>query len=465
MKLLSYKAGILYSTAGSFLSRFLAVISGVILAKSLSPDLLGKFFSDQALVLLGLGFINLGVGQAYRQIVSRNPELRDTFLPPVILIRFSAMLLYFGVLAVYLYSNGRWSTATVLVVLGTLLLNFVELLQIDLQIFRQYLKATVLISLKGTVLFIPAVICYIAVNKYDWLVFSYLITTIAALAIGWLLVKPVYSSLLNFNYWNLLKISVPFCASLFAFSFTNYWAITYIREVLGEYQAGLYSVPLKVYQITMILGTSVTGVTLPLYHKLAYSQDFDTFKKVHGRLIKGLFFLGGLIVGICFFCSEPLVKILATKEYLNAAALFPWIGFGVMFHLLAIPIGNILESVNRQWWRVVIQSIAAVVCVLLVVLVVPEYGINGAAWTLFIVDSFLLLGYCIIAKYFAPQALSLTLLLLSCFLLAIAVFIISKLSISIWWQFILFCLVWELYVIYGLKFKTEFVDLLKSFKR
>jgi len=461
---LSYRSGVLVSTGFALLSRTLTIISGIILAKVFEPEVFGRFFSDQALVLIGGGLINLGVGQGYRLLVSREPELRISHLLPTIAVRFFATLLYFVGLTVFLNYTGLWRVQTVVVVVGTLLLSFLELFQIDLQITRSFLGAAILELGKGLVVFLAVVICYLAGNnKYDIFVISYLIFSFLLIAFGWATIRPAISSLLRFNYIRLLKISIPFAAALFAYAFTSFWGLIYIREVLGEEQAGFYAVPLKVYQISLVVGMSVTAVTLPLYHKLAASGQFKLYAEVFGRLIRGLWFISGIIVAVCCFIPEFLIRVFANEQYLPAASIFPWVGFGIMFRLLAIPAGNILESVDKQWYRVAIQAIGAIICVSGVSFIVPHWGIIGAAWTLFAVDLWILAAYWFTSKHFAPTVVSLRKLFLPAGVLLSGFAILSTfLDISGWLKLMILCLLWAGYVTLYLNFKEELRNLSKT---
>ena len=463
----SYRLGIVINTASAFLGRGFAIVSGIVLAKTLAPDLLGRFFADQALILLGGGIINLGVGQGYRQIVSRNPDLRGSYLLPTILLRIAATGLYFTALTIYLNYAGRWDLQTVLVVLATLLFSLLELFQIDLQIVRNYTKVAILILAKGLVLFLAAIVCWQANGKYDSLVISYFVFALIVIVLAWFIVRPTRCSILRFNYWKLIKTSIPFASALFAYALTTFWGITYIRVVLGEEQAGYYSVPLKVYQIALVVGMSITGVTLPLYHRLAATGDFGTFAKVFQRLIRGMWFISGPIVGLCCFAPEFLIRTFAQEQYIEAAPVFPWIGFGIMFRLLAIPAGNILESVNKQWYRVGIQVVGAVICVLGVSFAVPRWGIIGAAWTLFAVDLWVLLAYWLASKHFVPAVVSTRTLLLPGLVLSSGFLIISGLpGLSNWIRLTILCSLWAGYVAILLNFKEDLFRLLTvSLKR
>lgn len=460
----SYRHGLVVNTLAAFTGRGLAIVGGIILAKTMSPDLMGKFFADQALVLLGGGLINLGIGQGYRQIVSRNPALRTSYLLPTISLRVVMVLLYFAGLAAYLNYTGRISIQTLLVVAGTLLWSLLELLEIDLQILRNYIVVSVLIVSEGFVVFLSAVVCRQAGGAYNPLVVSYFVCVLLVVIIGWLMVRPPITSMLWPNYSRLIKTSIPFSAALIAYAFTSFWGLTYIRGVLGEQQAGYYCVPLKVYQLTLVLGMSVSGVTLPLYHQLAALKHFGTYSKIFSRLVRGMWFISGPIVAVCFFIPEFIIRVFASEKYMPAAAIFPWIGFAVVFRLLAIPAGNVFESVGRQWYRVAAQSIGAVICGLLVVLIVPKYGITGAAWTLFATDLWVMAAYWLIGSRIAPKVIALSELVVpGIVLLAMLLLCACPLNISMWLKLLVFVGLWTTYVMFFLDFKTEIFSLSKVF--
>ncbi len=452
----SYRLGILISTGSAFLGRGLALVAGIILFKILVPESLGRFTSDQALVFIGAGLINLGIGQGYRQIVSRNPELRNSYLLPTIVIRLCGMLVYFAGLVVYLNYVRRWDMQTILVVLGTLVFSLMELFEIDLQIARSYAKVAILTLGRSLVIFLAAIICWQANAKYSYLAVSYFALALLVIVVGWLIVRPAGSSILRFEYRKLIKTSIPFSAALFAYGLTTFWGLTYIREILGDEQAGYYSVPLKVYQIALIVGMSITAVTIPLYHKLAISKDFGTYAEVFGRLIRGMWFICGPIVGVCYFIPEFIIRVLAREQYLVAAPIFPWIGFGIMLRLLTIPASNILESVDKQWYRVAIHVIGATICMLGVSFVVPRWGIVGAAWTLFGVDLWLMLAHWFASHRFAPKVVSYQKLFVPCLLLVAVMLLISRcLGVSAWVKLLVFCGLWIVYVTICLGFKKE----------
>lgn len=459
----SYRLGILMSTGSAFLGRGLTLATGIILAKTLLPETLGKFIGDQSLVFIGVGLINLGIGHGYRQIASRNPKLRDSYLLPTIFVRLVAMLVYLGGVTVYLSFIGCLNMQPLTVACAALVFQLVELFQIDLQIVRSYSKVVVLNISSASVLFLAALLCWRTDANYNILIYSYLFLTLLLVVLSWLLVKPKCTTILTFDYRTLFRISIPFSAGILVYWFMSFWGLAYIREALGNEQAGYYSVPLKVHQIALVVGMSVAAVTLPLYHKLAVRKQFEMYAKVFSRLIRGTWFLAGPIVAVCYFIPEFIIRILATERYMAAAPIFPWIGFGIMFRLLAIPAGNILESVDKQWYRVAIQAIGAIICTLAVIFVVPRWGIIGAAWTLFAMDLWLMLGYWFVSHHFAPKVVALTKVFIPCSVLVVTLLLIFYcLDVSVWLKLLVFCGVWVGYVLMVLNFKEELGSIWKS---
>ncbi|HEX40838.1 MAG TPA: lipopolysaccharide biosynthesis protein [Phycisphaerales bacterium] len=463
---LSYLHGVLTGTTSAMVSRGLAIASGIILAKTLAPDALGNFFSDQALVLAGGGLVNLGIGQGYRQLVSRQPQLRQSHLLPTIAIRTLATFLYFCGLSVYLVCTGLWKAHTVVVVCGTLMLSLLELVQIDLQITRRFLHVAVLDLSRGFVVFLAAVLCRLGgEHKYEILVGSYLFLSLVLATMGGMMVRPALVTLRRFNYLRLLKTSIPFAVAIFVYSFTSYWALIYVRQVLGEEQAGYYAVPLKVYQIALVVCMSVSGVAIPLYHKLAASGQFEVYATVFARLVRGLWLSGGLIFALCLCVPGFLIRTLAEERYMAAEAVFPLVGLGVLFRFLAIPAGNILESVDRQWFRVGLQSFGAVICLAGVSLIVPRYGIVGAGWTLVAVDLWVLLSYWLVSLRVAPQVVRLHRLFAPAGVLVamVAVLWFSNILLS-WVGLLLLSAAWASYVTFALGFRHEIVKMAGSLR-
>jgi hypothetical protein len=100
-----------------------------------------------------------------------------------------------------------------------------------------------------------------------------------------------------------------------------------------------------------------------------------------------------------------------------------------------------------------------------VVLIVPKWGIIGAAWTLFGVDLWILLAYWFVSGRLIPSVVSLRKLVIPGFLLCGVFGLCYFAGFSAWLKVLLFCFVWTGYVMIGLNFKEEVGNVLKVMLR
>jgi O-antigen/teichoic acid export membrane protein len=86
-----------------------------------------------------------------------------------------------------------------------------------------------------------------------------------------------------------------------------------------------------------------------------------------------------LVGGLCAV-APAVVRLFTTDEFQGAAVVIPWIALGVMFQGLYL-IGSIgLVITKRTKLYPIATGIAAVVSVLANLILIPRYGILGAAW-------------------------------------------------------------------------------------
>jgi len=368
------------------------MLGGIILAKIFAPELYGRFFSDQATVLVGAGVYNLGLVQGYRQIVSRELSLRSSYLGITLYARAGSLIIYGLALLAFLTISDRLSMPTVMITAGTLALSLVELSQVELLIFKKYKSAVILALGKGTVVLLPALICWRTLGAYSTFAYSYVTIVFFLVTVGILIAKPPRPSFTISRIRKLALASAPFIASIAAFAFTNSWGLYSIRSELGAMQAGIFVVPWKVYQVTMVVGMSVSAVSLPLFHKLSFDNNKIIQRDVLSRLVRGNLAFAGCVAGLCVFIPATIVKIVATAEYLPSLALFPILAISFVMRLMSIPAENFLESLGKQKERIFVLIVGAILMFAGTKLLLPRWGICGVAYTMLAVDTWILIG-------------------------------------------------------------------------
>ena len=144
-------------------------------------------------------------------------------------------------------------------------------------------------------------------------------------------------------------------------------------EEIGAYTLG--------YQLGMglsLLTHSFNKAWVPNYYRLADVPD-DEARQVIGKACAGwVLLVGGGCLTICFL-SEPLVYLLASEGYVRAIRVLPLICVSYYFHgLYMMYVNPVLEEYKTGTMLRVTLTVAGV-NIVANILLVPEYGIFGAA--------------------------------------------------------------------------------------
>ena len=403
MRLKSVRFGIASNTASMVVGRVLTVLAGIILAKALGRESFGQYYSDQAMILVGAGFYNLGLGEGYRQLLAREPSRKGELLGPALAMRVIAISLYGAAVIAMRGGTSALGVDTMLVVLATLLLSVTEIVSMDLMVSRSYIQASILSVAKGGIVLGAAIAGWLAGGSFRVFVTSYALATAVLTVWSIAAVYPKEIRVRISGCLAVLKASYPYILSIAAFAFTSNWSVNAIRSAYDNAEAGTYLVPWKVYQLVLLVGMSASAVSLPLFHRLDHLQDKVTLRSVLKRIAYGFLFIAGLVMGVCVLLPETIIRVMATDEFRGGVVLLPVLGASASLRLLAIPAENILESLGRQRYRIASLATGAVLCFFLVMVFVPRYGLLGGALSVLAVDFWLLVSLWGMGWWLAPE--------------------------------------------------------------
>ena len=147
---------------------------------------------------------------------------------------------------------------------------------------------------------------------------------------------------------------------------------------LGD--AGIYSAAYQVGMAMFLVITSVNQAFMPwLFEQLA---DTASTRK---KLIVGgtyLYFVGLLaLAGIGYFVAPPFIGFYLGDEFQRAGELLPWLVLAFAFHGMFITQGNYLYFSKRTGFLSVATAAAALTNLGLNFVLIPKFGIFGAAWS------------------------------------------------------------------------------------
>lgn len=158
--------------------------------------------------------------------------------------------------------------------------------------------------------------------------------------------------------------------------------ILIIGYFLSQTDVGFYSIAIALGMIINLVPAAIQRITYPATSELLSKQNP---KQLHIMLDKSMKYTTLLLVpmslGIAFF-SEPIVKILFGSKYLPSLLPLNILLIGrTIKGSINTPIGAIFTSVGRPDISLFFDTFGSVSSILLMVLLIPFFGISGAAFS------------------------------------------------------------------------------------
>lgn len=158
--------------------------------------------------------------------------------------------------------------------------------------------------------------------------------------------------------------------------------MTILGLVKGDYQVGLYSASVKIYNLINTMVASIAWVVMP---QLSTGFEKEDYKEINRLLKYSMNFI--VVLGIPAVCgieiiAPYLIYVIAGEAYvgaslslriLGAALIFSFIG-GWMGNMTMLPAGK--ESICLRS-----SIVSALVNIVLNLIMIPKWGLNAAAFT------------------------------------------------------------------------------------
>lgn len=182
---------------------------------------------------------------------------------------------------------------------------------------------------------------------------------------------------------------------------------TMIGYYLDDYNVGIYSVAVKIYTIIKNIMISVLVVLVPRMSILSNSDDNEfrlMFSKSFNTLIT---ILMPAVIGL-FAVSEEIILLIGGTEYSDGSTSLRLLSIALLFSLLAYTYTQcVLIPQKREKLIMIATIVSAITNIVLNLLLIPMWGINGAAFTT-VVAEFIVFLFSVIAgrKYTSRMTFS-----------------------------------------------------------
>ena len=236
-----------------------------------------------------------------------------------------------------------------------------------------------------TVVSVLIIYCFIQDDEvpiYAYLVSLLLVSFLAFLSFRYNLNKKSYgkesAEMQILKYSQILKISIPL---MFAQSVQFIMAWTdklMLGSMTTTVDVGVYHTAFKLSMFAAVALMSVNSIASPKFAEMFAKKDFLGLKKVVHQSTKMIFWSSFPLV-IVFFMFPDFLLGLFGEEFKVGVTAFIFLSCGRLISSFSGSVGNILQMTGNQNIYAIILLIGAILNVVLNLILIPLYGINGAA--------------------------------------------------------------------------------------
>ncbi len=368
-----------------FASKIIQFVIFAFLARSLGKGSFGIFSFGLAFGLLAATIADFGLSNLLVRDVSRSRKGASRYLSNALLVKIFlalvAVLLSYALLSLMGYQDNVRAVAYVML-LFAILQTFTELYS---SIFRAFERMHYDASIKiARVLILSGAVFYAAKNDFPLAMYSLafpasemVVLFMAAALVHAKFVKMRFSFDFAFSKYLLKESSFFFLSIAFAgiFLYIDWIMLSKLGSIsdVGIYAAAS-NIAIALISLPMMYGNAVYPVISRLY-----ITSRERLKFVYEKSFKYMLVIGVAASAGIYALSGDIIALFYGREYIASSIVLAIIGWHLCFRFANVISGFTLSSMDRQGPRVLGQGIVALSKIALNFILIPLYGILGAA--------------------------------------------------------------------------------------
>jgi O-antigen/teichoic acid export membrane protein len=183
----------------------------------------------------------------------------------------------------------------------------------------------------------------------------------------------------NINLRNVITVSLPmlFASSLMLIM---QWTDTLMLGIFkSEVDVGIYNVALKVATLTSITLFAVNSIAAPKFAEFYGRNDIEGLRVIARQSTK-LIFWTSLPILLLFFLFPSFILGIFGEPFKAGVYVLLFLAFGQFINSISGSVGYILQMTGKQKVFQNIILLATTINIVLNAILIPRYGINGAAF-------------------------------------------------------------------------------------
>ncbi|MGV8150743.1 MAG: flippase [Candidatus Woesearchaeota archaeon] len=368
----------------------------LLLARELTLTEYGLFYSLTAFAGVLVLVRDLGIVHAIYYFIPRFLSKKDkknskAIISKILKIEFITSLLVMLLIIVfsdYLVQNYFHSGTTSLVIIFAIGFFF-NSIEMNFQSFFNAFQNQLLFSIhnlsRNIIVFLIAALAFKYFSGITIPLIAYLITYIILLilfaSIFFKLTFPDFFDIKthNFDTKKLILFGIPAALSAAGFvliAYTDTLMLTYFRNME---EVGLYNGVVPIISLMLYVPFAISAVILPMTSELWQKKKITTIKFALERITKYLFIFLIPTAGVLLIFPEITLNILFGQKFIAASSALVILAVGAIFYGIGNINSQFLLAIHGPKVNTYISLSLAAINIILCLLLIPSYGIIGAA--------------------------------------------------------------------------------------
>ncbi|OLN31782.1 flippase [Desulfosporosinus metallidurans] len=382
-------------SVASVLSKAIAAVVGISVARYLGPETYGEYNVALAFVSTFILFADFGLSNYMVQEGSRDEGVLPLYLGNTLLFKVFSSLAIYALMLVLMPSSYSQSIRSMIIVFGlasglnaldsTVYNYFQAKQQMYYAAVYQFLSTFLIGALTILVVLMKGNVVMISVSQ-----------CVTAVLISFMLYVHIRRDLrLEYNLRHLIKMikrGLPYGIAvifLYVYFQIDMFMLSLMRPPL---EVGIYSAAYRLISILLFIPGILTSVLYPILFQLGVESQ-EKHRGTIEKIFKVLSAVGIPGSVLLFVLADPLLTWLYNNRFPQSIPIMMILSWFFALECLSFSLGDVLTTTNRQWTRAWIQGSAALLNIAINLYAIPRYGIYGASVATLITELFVFVMY------------------------------------------------------------------------
>ncbi|MFH1867225.1 MAG: flippase [Patescibacteria group bacterium] len=370
---------------GQITSRLIRAIIIIYAARVLGAEGYGIFSYTLSLAAFFTIFVDIGINQITTRESSKNQQLRKNYLATTLVIKLILVSLTAFLIAFIAPLFATIEESKSLLLLVAILIAFESLRDYGYAVVRSIekmqIEASINILINGGVVALGLTALFFK-PSIELLILSFVIGTgIGTTSLFWIIrhqLKAIFTNFSTSLIKPLARSSWPFAVMAAMAAITINADIIILGWLRTPAEIGWYAAAQKPVQLLYLLPSLVAVSIFPTFSRLAHNNN-GSLKKILEKTINLVLLIGiPLMLGGMILAPE-IINLLYSSDYTNAITPFTILLATIVFNYPIVLISYAIFAYDKQKVIAIYSGLAAFMTIVLNLLMIPRFGIVGAA--------------------------------------------------------------------------------------